>query len=1007
MRIKGKLRDFKAIYYSLVALFLVASCTVPVSTSRHTTFSETSSPAVQTHSERANLPPLEGDKKRLYVSHPIQDSLTVALPPFSLKGEVQDDVSFSPPLTLPISRSNIQEGTGEIHLSGGTESWNADQLVTASFSLYPQSDGTIDMRLNAGKSSGPMTYYISASGSTSGNSQLTEGDVLIADLDTGSSQYSISHDNTGNAGTYKFESGQIQAHLSGGQLTVSISGMTSSQLTKFDCYSWGTGSACYDVSNTSKKLLGGQISFVVPINTQSLALALKASQDVIGNLTSDTDGNLLTHSVISIDPFDSQKPWTLRVKKEGTEGTATGSTCWESYTSSGTGKSDNALTLDAAKLGNGIYTAEAYYTDYPDEKATVTVEIKNNVELKVIGNSTFMPPDEEVTLQASYPACSEGHVVLEGAIQKVFEDVDSESARCNLSVLETGNITAPQTLNFTWNGVCEENYGRDLWTADLWLDGSIEDTKTLELLGDLPSCEDTPLMPEDLNEMLSLINQLSLFPNTGFGIQSVDVASGDALKTFVHQKSKMQKAYTKLAELGYPVAQIQETSTQDALPATSSFPKAKPIERQLNAYFEAKAQRNIAKTQYKTFLNGLETEIVALKTYSQSSFGIPFEDYSGEQRTPSILFYKDLVDDAVADTQLFLSEKTVPDLLLSMQTYTNLLSIFYELSHKYLDGEVSALEGVDAYDYEKLNPEKLNTPHQLIKYIQRTLKNLNEKINSRHQTLNEELSQLFVEAEELSDTLDQLEAEAEAIDQSDAELLEEWKALLNEIAQEESNGDFSVQSIENPTPDAGLPNGYYGRGNIPGSTTNYARNYYSKSGRPVRPEKIQRVQLNKSRSIDMVSFRQGVLINQRANLSRVNTQISRYEKGIKQAKKTGNIQLQQRLELAKQRAERQRAKFKDNIQRNTKLLKKAKAAAKKAQKQNLTLENTQSCSDLSALTNGEIKILNRNGIDPHYYKPNARYDLYKDRKGNVFFVRKGNPRGSEPQPLHINIKELK
>ena len=867
------------------------------------------------------------------------------MPPFSLKGEVQDDVSFSPPLTLPISRSNIHEGTGEIHLSGGTESWNADQLVTAFFSLHPQSDGTIDMHLNAGKSSGPMTYYISASGSTSGNSQLTEGDVLIADLDTGSSQYSISHDNTGNAGTYKFESGQIQAHLSGGQLTVSISGMTSSQLTKFDCYSWGTGSACYDVSNTSKKLLGGQISFVVPINTQSLALALKASQDVIGNLTSDTEGNLLTHSVISIDPFDSQKPWTLRVKKEGTEGTATGATCWESYTSSGTGKSDNALTLDAAKLGNGIYTAEAYYTDYPDEKATVIVEIKNNVELKVIGNSTFMPPDEEVTLQASYPACSEGHVVLEGAIQNVFEDVDLESTRCDLSVLETGSITAPQTLNFTWNGVCEENYGRDLWTADLWLDGSIEDTKTLELLGDLPSCEDTPLMPEDLNEMLSLINQLSLFTNTGFGIQSVDVASGDALKTFVHQKSKMQKAYTKLAELGYPVAQIQETSTQDALPAASSFPKAKPIERQLNAYFEAKAQRNIAKAQYKTFLNGLETEIVALKTYSQSSFGIPFEDYSGEQRTPSILFYKDLVDDAVADTQLFLSKKTVPDLLLSMQTYTNLLSVFYELSHKYLDGEVSALEGVNAYEYEKLNPEKLNTPHQLIKYVQRTLKNLNEKINSRHQTLNEKLSQLFTEAEELSNTLDQLEAEAEAMEQSDAELLEEWEALLNETAQDESNGDFSVQSIENPTPDAGLPNGYYGRGNIPGSTTNYARYYYSKSSK--LSFRASQVNANLARARQSVRYHKNALSEQQTQLSQVKQQIKSYIKDFQKARQSGDVSAQQAILSNKTKAESLKKRLALSIKKHRSELTKAQKQEKEALRNKKNLDSSSSsCTPL-------------------------------------------------------------
>ncbi len=624
------------------------------------------------------------------------------------------------------------------------------------------------------------------------------------------------------------------------------------------------------------------------------------------------------------------------------------------------------------------------------------MEVKNKAELKVIGNAAFTPPGEEVTLQATFPACSEGHVTLEGATQSLFEEAEPET--CSLRILETPGVGAQQTLNFVWNGMCEDVISRDLWTADLWVDEEIKDSQTLDLLGDSPSCEETPLTPEDLNEMLSLINQLSLFSNSGFGIQSVDVASGDALKTFVQQKSKMEKAYTQLAELGYPVAQIQETSTQDGLPAASSFPQAKSIERQLNAYFEAKAQRDIARAQYKSFLNTLETEIVALKTYSQSFFGIPFEDYAGEQRNPSILFYKDLVDDAVADTQLFLSEKTVPDLLLAMQTYTNLLSIFYELSHQYLEGEVSALEGVDAYEYEKLNPEKLNTPHQLIKYVQRTLQNLNEKINSRHQALDEELGQLFAEAEEISNTLDQLEAEAEAIDQSDAELLAEWEAFLNEEAQEESDGGFSVQSdIENPIPDAGLPNGYYGRGNTPGSTTNYARQYYSKSGKPVRPEKIQRVQLNQSRSTNMVNYRQGVLANQRANLSRVNTQIRRYERGIEQAKKTGNSQLQQRLELAKRRAEGQRKKFEDNVRRNEDLLQKAKTEQGRARKSSNQSDRKIQCTKVPAAyyrnvprpLRGEDGYVNLDkftqkqniGAETRFVDPKSGYYLGKDRAG--------------------------
>jgi RHS repeat-associated protein len=63
-------------------------------------------------------------------------------------------------------------------------------------------------------------------------------------------------------------------------------------------------------------------------------------------------------------------------------------------------------------------------------------------------------------------------------------------------------------------------------------------------------------------------------------------------------------------------------------------------------------------------------------------------------------------------------------------------------------------------------------------------------------------------------------------------------------------------------------------------------------------------------------------------------------------------------------------------------------------------------SDLKRLSSGEIKTLQGRGIDVHDLKsgqgPPAQFDLYKDKHGNIFILRKGG-RG-EPDPTGLNIK---
>jgi RHS repeat-associated protein len=64
-------------------------------------------------------------------------------------------------------------------------------------------------------------------------------------------------------------------------------------------------------------------------------------------------------------------------------------------------------------------------------------------------------------------------------------------------------------------------------------------------------------------------------------------------------------------------------------------------------------------------------------------------------------------------------------------------------------------------------------------------------------------------------------------------------------------------------------------------------------------------------------------------------------------------------------------------------------------------------ADLKVLSKGEIKTLQKAGIDPHDIKPKksgSQYDLYKDREGNIFVMRKGGK--GEPDPTGLNIDDL-
>jgi hypothetical protein len=57
---------------------------------------------------------------------------------------------------------------------------------------------------------------------------------------------------------------------------------------------------------------------------------------------------------------------------------------------------------------------------------------------------------------------------------------------------------------------------------------------------------------------------------------------------------------------------------------------------------------------------------------------------------------------------------------------------------------------------------------------------------------------------------------------------------------------------------------------------------------------------------------------------------------------------------------------------------------------------------MKKLSPGEIKKLKDKGIDPHNLKPNSKYDLFKDKDGNIYVKPKDGSGPGDPTGININ-----
>lgn len=378
---------------------------------------------------------------------------------FSTQGNAEDNKSIDVPLTLPLVRSGIKEGTGRIQFNNISENWDAATLTEAYFSISADT-GVTKLQFVARKwNGGAATLSVLANGVIPSGTEFKVGTSLNIPISPGS-KYTTQA--TGSS-YYDLISGSFQLEITETAIKVALRGISADSRVGQYCYSGPNGSYCENRTDPTQKIIDGQVELIAAYAPQSLNLKLKADQDGIGNTFASESGDLALQSIVGIDTFGSQAPWTLRIKKEGATGTATGDSCWDSYSSNGSGKKDDAYTLDSTKLGNGTYIVEAYYSAYPDEKATVKIKVENKALIFAIPSS-FKPGEEVTTLTTFVPPCTgkATAIYLSGQAWSPLNPTVPER-RC----VHPGFSVGSGLQNTVWDGLCEDLAGKGGWVATL------------------------------------------------------------------------------------------------------------------------------------------------------------------------------------------------------------------------------------------------------------------------------------------------------------------------------------------------------------------------------------------------------------------------------------------------------------------------------------------------------------------------------------------------------------
>lgn len=819
-------------------------------------------------------------KRLLQPSKPIESSIHILKNDFSTLGE--DSVNIKTVAPFPYSTSSATVSGSVLFEEGGeirNEPWNSEggTLVLKGFSITPDAGGS-KISATVSTAVGPSSYFITAMAPASAPAPGATEYSMSAALDPTTSAYVLSHDPTGTTRRYKFTQGNISVNVSNGQAEVKITGLSSPQLTRRECFVIGTRIECADIPEGNNKILSGNITLSSSFNQNEYTLRIESDHDIIGEGQDSQEAN------ISLQTFGTEKDWTVKID-DGEE----------IRILRGTGDLPLLTTLKAEDLEEGAYEISANYDEFPDEVASIEVQIVDE------------------------PECGDG----------------------------------------------------------------------------------PPLLPEDLGGVIEGLNGVNL-SGEGFRTQSI---TSDNIKQFFVSKNKMSTKILSLSDMNYPVGEIKSGSTFETVPSPENFEKPNKIKKLLESYFEARTSKQIAKQAENERLNRINQQIIDLKSYSQDFFSISFEPYTLIDNNNDFEKRKGYLDHSIEDFNFYSYAKNTPYLLISSQIYTNILGLYYQTAKEYILEEKPANnEDLSDYTYENMKVSELKNPYHFLKFLDRKIPRLNQKLNTKLSDINSSLEANLAEAEEISTSLDSLEQDIQELENEGIVLEQEISEIFGEnIVTEDAT--FSIQS---QIPDAGPLSWFWSRGRGPrGRTTNWARSYYSKTGK-VTPKRVTTPKTNYYRALGQKGSTLKQVARNNSSLRSIDSRINANKVKIKDAKAQGNSTRAKALKDENSRLYDIRKRIK---KRGKALKNKLKAIDRQLEKSrnntNNTNQNTLECHNpnLRQLGNDEVAAISKKyGQDLHRKggKPHSKFDYFVDPKsGNVFFVKKGNPKGAIPTPTEF------
>jgi len=510
-----------------------------------------------------------------------------------------------------------------------------------------------------------------------------------------------------------------------------------------------------------------------------------------------------------------------------------------------------------------------------------------------------------------------------------------------------------------------------------------------------PDCTDQILAPTALNGLMTGLN--SLGSASGFSTQSL---KSDEIQSFAKSQKKLNKLREQLQSLAYPIAALDTPDmTRAQAPAPSSSLKTgeqNRIHKWLDEYFLVKADKELAKANYLVKLAQQEAVVQALWQMGTEEFGVFYGPYAGPVRDTDFLQYKTMADEAAYHFDTYLSENNTHGLFYASQAHLNEVAIFAHVARRYFAETLVGLSADEPDDFFYANPssEKIETVLQLLRRLEKNIGKHGPQLQKQHQQLGAEFAKLLAEEAQLMQELDASEQRITALFAEHEQIAQSLQQLDDLLAEEEATGGFGIQS---QFPDPGDTRGI---GAYPFTHEIVARHYMALP-RPLPRVSPQRQNL------------QNLKQSQTNKINHADAQISQLQARIKQT--TSPLQknnLQAQLKTYRQLKQNLQQKRND-VDKELKNLEKVEKGATKNQDKQTQQGSSCRAADLRKLSKGEENALKRDDRDAVHKikedivgkKNKAQYDLYKDRNGDIFVVRKHNPKGTEPQPTWLNIND--